>query len=460
MTKTLKKIIDSKSDIEYDIIVKWLNKQNIYKISEYLKEPKRMLSHRLKSFEIFNEMELPTRWPNLDKINFDDIIYYAKPKNSWTYSTNWDDIPQNLKDKFYKLWIPEAEQKYLAWAWWQMDSEMIYHKVKKKRAEKWVIFEDMNVALKKYENIVRKYFMKLIPATDHKFAALHGAVWSWWTFIYIPKWVEVSDPLQTYFRMNTEFGWQFEHTLIILEKNSMGSYIEWCSAPKYQSPSIHAWWVEIFVGENSHMKYSSVENWSQNTYNLNTKRAVAEKNSYIEWVWWNLWSWATMLYPCSILKWDNSKSEHIWVAIANKWQNQDVWAKVIHIWKQTSSNIVSKSISKDWGISRYRWLVKISSSAKNSINSTECDAMLLDDLSVSDTIPNIITDNHSSIISHEATAWKIDENKIFYLQSKWISKEKAMSMIINGFISPVLKKLPLEYAWELNRLIEMEIEWF
>ncbi len=322
-----------------------------------------------------------------------------------------------------------------------------------------MIFEDMNEAVKKYPELVKKYFMKLIPPSDHKFAALHWAVWSWGTFIYIPKGVKVDQPLQAYFRMNIAWWGQFEHTLIILEDDTRGDYIEGCSAPIYRQISIHAWWVEIYVGKNSHMRYSSVENWSRNTYNLNTKRALVEENSYMEWIWGNLGSGVTMLYPASILKWDNSKADHIWVAVATKDQYQDVGSKVIHIGKNTSSTIVSKSISKDWGISVYRGLVEIRSSAQGAINSTECDALLLDDKSVSDTIPNIKVFTPTGVVAHEASAWKVDEDKLFYMMSRWLDEEHAMAMIVNGFISPVVKKLPLEYAGELNRLIEMEMEW-
>jgi len=367
-------------------------------------------------------------------------------------------VPQEIKDKFDKLWIPEAEKKYLAGAWWQMDSVNFYHKIKEKRAKVWVIFEDMPTAIQTHPELVKKYFMKLVPNTDHKFAALHGAVRSWWTFIYIPKWVKADEPLQAYFRMNTYTGGQFEHTLIIVDDDAECSYIEWCSAPKYNKSSIHAWLVEIFVWKNSKMKYASVENRSTNTYNLNTKRALVEENAYMEWVSGNLWSQTTMLYPCSILKWDNSKTELLWIVLASKWQNQDIWSKVIHMGKNTSSNIISKSISKDGWISTYRGLVSISKSAENATNNTQCDAILIDGDSVSITIPNIIDHNGTSSISHEASTWKIDESKLFYLTSRGIELDKATSMIVNGFFSQITKKLPLEYAGELNNLIDMEME--
>ena len=321
---------------------------------------------------------------------------------------------------------------------------------------------DISSALKNpdYEKIIRRYFSKSIPLSDHKFSALHYAVWSWWTFLYIPKWVKVKEPLQSYFRMNLERWWQFEHTIIILEENSEAHYIEWCSAPKYGKISLHAWWVEIFVWKNAKMRYSSVENWSIDTYNLNTKRAIIEEKWHIEWVWWNLWSWITMLYPCSILKWDYSSCNHLWVAFANSWQNQDTWAKVIHIWKNTSSNVLSKSLSKWTWISTFRWLVDIKKNAINSVSKVDCDGLILDDKSTNNAIPTIKVNNSSSLVAHEASAWKINEMDLFYLMSRWISKEEATWMIVNWFLSPIVKELPLEYASEMNVLISMEFEWW
>jgi Fe-S cluster assembly protein SufB len=295
--------------------------------------------------------------------------------------------------------------------------------------------------------------------SDHKFAALHYAVWSWWTFLYIPTWVKIKEPLQSYFRMNKESWWQFEHTIIILEEDSSAHYIEWCSAPKYDKNSLHAGWVEIFVWVWAHMRYSSVENWSLDTFNLNTKRAVVEKNWFIEWVGWNMWSNTTMLYPCSILKWDNSKADHLWLAFANTWQNQDTGAKVIHIWKDTSSNIVSKSLSKWWWINTYRWLVDIKRWAINSVVKVDCDWLILDSNSESNALPDIIVWNSDSIVAHEASAWKINENDLFYLESRGITEEEATAMIVNWFLSPIMKELPLEYASEMNVLIAMEFEW-
>ena len=451
--------IENPDNVLYDIFLKWLSENTIKKISYDLQEPEWMLNHRLYSLKVFKEIKEPSFWPDISSIDFDNLVYYAKPKKWFTWSTDsWDKVPDNVKNIFQRLNIPEAEQKYLAWVWWQFDSSVVYHKLKEKRKNAWIIFDDISVAIREYPDLVRQHFMKLVPSTDHKFAALHGAVWSWGTFVYIPKWIKISDPLQAYFRMNTYEWWQFEHTLIILEEDTNCSYIEWCSAPKYDKRSLHAWCVEIYVWKNSSMRYTSVENWSLNTYNLNTKRAVVEENSHIEWIGWNLGSGATMLYPCSILKWDNSTSDNLSLVVASKGQHQDVWSKVIHIWKNTSSNIVSKSISKNWGINTYRGLIQVLPWAKNVVNSTRCDALLLDDVSVSDTIPTIEVKTNDATVSHEATAGKIDENQLFYLMSRWLTKEKSMIMIVNWFVSSVTKELPLEYAWELNHLIELEVD--
>ena len=316
----------------------------------------------------------------------------------------------------------------------------------------------MSHAVTLYPDLVKKYFMKLVPAKDHKFAALHGAVRSGGTFIYIPAGIQVDEPLQAYFRMNTMGGGQFEHTLIIIEDGAKGDYIEGCSAPKFESKALHAGLVEIFVGKNSTMRYSSVENRSTNTYNLNTKRALVDDDAYMERVNGNLGSCTTMLYPCSILKGHRAKTDMLGIAVAGAGQNQDTGSKVIHIGRDTSSTIISKSISKDGGIATYRGIVDIKKTATGAVNSTECDALLLDPQSISTTIPHISVANGSATIAHEATAGKVDEIQKFYLMSRGLTEEQAMAMIVNGFFSPIVKKLPLEYAGELNKLIEMEME--
>ena len=456
---SLKSTLESKDNIQYELYLTGLTEDTVRKISAEQEEPQRMLDHRLSCLKIFQKMKLPTRWPDLSRLDLNDIVYYAKPhKDHEWYANNWKDVPEEIKKKFQRLWIPEAEQKYLAWAGGQYDSLNVYHKIKEQRSEKGIIFEDMPQAVKKYPELVKKHFMKLVPANDHAFAALHGAVWSGGTFIYVPKGIKLTDPLQAYFRMNIYAGGQFEHTLIIIEDEAEGSYIEGCSAPKFDKASLHAGLVEIYIGKNAKMKYSSVENRSTNTYNLNTKRALVEEYGYMERVNGNLGSCTTMLYPCSILKGDYSKTDMLGIAVAGQWQNQDTGSKVIHLWRHTSSNIVAKSISKAGGISTYRGLVKIAKTAEWATNHTQCDALLFNDDSVSNTIPLVISDNESAIVAHEASAGKIDESELFYLMSRWLSKDKATTMIVNGFFSSVIKKLPLEYAGELNKLVELEME--
>lgn len=441
-------------------VIQGINEEVVRQISAANNEPEWMLELRLKALKIFQEKNIPDWWPDLSSLDLDSIYYYAKPEWAWA-KKSWDEVPDKIKNTFDKLWIPEAEKKALAWVWAQYDSEVVYHSLKQELVDAWVIFDDTSVALHKYPELVKKYFARAIPLGDHTFSALHYAVWSWGTFMYIPAWVKIDEPLQSYFRMNKKSGWQFEHTIIILEDSAQAHYIEWCSAPKYDEASLHAGWVEIYVWKNASMRYSSVENWSLDTFNLNTKRAIVEENWYMEWVGWNLGSWVTMLYPCSVLKWDNSKTDMLWLAFANEKQNQDIGSKVIHIGKNTSSNILSKSLSKWWWISTYRWLVDIKKSATWSVSKIDCDALLLDEKSVSDTIPTIKVDNSDSIVWHEASAWKISEEELFYLQSRWINEDEAKAMIVNGFLSPIMKELPLEYASEMNVLIAMEFEgWF
>jgi len=434
-----------------------INEGVVRQISKSNDEPEWMLELRLKALKIYEEKSMPTWWPSLEKLDLDSIYYFAKPEGAWA-NKSWEDVPENIKTTFDRLGIPEAEKEALAWVWAQYDSEVVYHSLKQELTDAGVIFDDTSIAVNKYPELVKKYFSKCIPLSDHKFAALHYAVWSGWTFLYVPKWVKIDEPLQSYFRMNKKSGGQFEHTIIIIEDEASAHYIEWCSAPKYDENSLHAWGVEIFVWENAHMRYSSVENWSLDTFNLNTKRALVEKNGYMEWVWGNMWSNTTMLYPCTILKWDNSKADHLWLAFANEWQNQDTWAKVIHIWKNTSSNILSKWLSKWWGISTYRWLVDIKSWATWAVSKIDCDALLLDNMSISDTIPDIRVGNPDATVAHEASAGKINEEDLFYLMSRWISEPEAQAMIVNWFLSPIMKELPLEYASEMNVLISMEFE--
>lgn len=445
-------------DVKYSTNVEaGITESVVRQISLSNEEPEWMLELRLKALKIYQEKSMPNWGPNLDKLDLDSIYYFAKPEGAGAKKT-WDEVPENIKNTFDRLGIPEAEKKSLAWVGAQYDSEVVYHSLKEELVDKWVIFDDTSVAVNKYPELIKKYFAKCIPLADHKFAALHYAVWSGGTFLYVPKGVKIDEPLQSYFRMNKKSGGQFEHTIIIIEDEASAHYIEWCSAPKYDENSLHAGWVEIFVGKNAHMRYSSVENWSLDTFNLNTKRSIVQDYWVIEWVGWNMGSNTTMLYPCSVLVWEWSKADHLGLAFANEGQNQDTWAKVIHIWKNTSSNIVSKSISKAGWISTYRGLVDIKPGATGSVSKIECDALLLDNKSVSDTIPDIRVWNADSIVAHEASAGKINEADLFYLQSRGISEEEAQGMIVNGFLSPIMKELPLEYASEMNVLISMEFE--
>ncbi|PID86398.1 Fe-S cluster assembly protein SufB [Candidatus Gracilibacteria bacterium] len=451
---------DFSDEIQYKNALKpGINEEVVRQISLSNNEPAWMLEFRLKALKVFNEKSLPKFGPDLSELDLQSIYYFAKPEGAGDNKT-WDEVPDNIKNTFDKLGIPEAEKKALAGVGAQYDSEVVYHSLKDELKEKGIIFDDMSNALQnpEYEKIIKKYFSKSIPIYDHKFSALHYAVWSGGTFLYVPKGVKIDEPLQSYFRMNKKSGGQFEHTIIIVEDCANVHYIEGCSAPKYDENSLHAGGVEIFVGKNSKMRYSSVENWSLDTYNLNTKRAICEENSYMEWVGGNMGSNTTMLYPCSVLKGDNSKADHLGIALASDGQNQDTGAKVIHIGKNTSSNIISKSISKGNGISTYRGLVDIKAGAIGSVSKIDCGGLLIDYDSVSNAIPYIKVGNSDSTIAHEASAGKINENDLFYLQSRGISEDEAKTMIVNGFISPIMKELPLEYASEMNVLISMEME--
>lgn len=451
--------LEKSSDSSYSKkFSKWISKDLIKRISQDKKEPDWMLKKRLEALDIFYKLPMPNYWPNLSSLNFDEICFYAKASDKKN-AKKWEDVDPKIKDVFDRLKIPEAERAVLAWVWAQYESENIYHSLKKEWEDLWVIFEDFDEAVKKHEKLVKQYFWKCVWIKEHKFAALHYAVCSWWTFLYIPKWVKISQPLQAYFRMNAINMWQFEHTLIIIDEKSEWSYIEWCSAPKYWSNALHAWCVEVFVKDWAQFRYSSVENWSKDTFNLNTKRAIIWNNATMEWIWWQMWSQVTMLYPCSVLQWNNSKADHLGLAVAWNGQNQDTGAKVIMIWNNSKAKILSKSISKDLWIATYRWLVDIKKSAKNSFATVECNSLIFDN-SISDTIPKINIENSSSYVNHEAKTGKISEEILFYLESRWISEEKAKALIVNWFFADVVKQLPLEYAVEMNRLVELQMEWW
>jgi len=426
-------------------------------ISKDKNEPEWMLNKRLQALKTFLQKPMPDWGPSLKDLNLDNITYYIKP-DAKQNSKNWDEVPEEIKKVYDRLGIPKAEQKALAGAGAQFESEVVYHSLKKEWEDTGVIFLDMDVALKEYPEIVKEYFSKVVPHTLHKFAALHYAVWSGGTFIYVPKGVRVPLPLQAYFRMNSMKMGQFEHTLIIVEEDAELHYIEGCSAPQYNDSSLHAGCVEIHVKKGARVRYSSVENWSRNTYNLNTKSALVDERGIMEWVGGNLGSGVTMLYPSSILLGNNSKSDHISIAFASKSQNQDVGAKVYMLADNCSATIKSKSISLEGGITTYRGIVKVGSKAKNATLNVECDALMMDNKSESNTYPIMDVQNNSATITHEATVGKISDEQIFYLTSRGIPKEQAVQMIVSGFIEPVVKELPLEYAVELNRLVALEME--
>ena len=435
-----------------------INEDVVRAISKYKKEPEWMLEKRLNALKIFNELKTPDWGPDLSALDLQKICYFAIPDAEHNVNS-WDKVPDSIKKTFERLGIPEAERKALAGAGAQYDSQVVYHNLRDDLAKQGVIFEDMDVAVQKHPELVKKYYMnKCVSPRLHKFAALHGAVWSGGTFIYVPKGVKVDMPLQAYFRMNAASMGQFEHTLIIVDEGAECHYIEGCSAPKYNTASLHAGCVELFVHKNARMRYSSVENWSSNTYNLNTKRANVDEGGVVEWVSGNLGSGVTMLYPASVLLGKNSKADHVTIAYGGKGQNQDTGAKVYHLAPKTTSTINSKSISKDGGITGYRGLVKIKKGAKGAKCSVICDALMFDNKSQSNTWPSIDVQEKESTVVHEASVGRISEDQLFYLQSRGLSEEQALQLIVSGFIEPLLKELPLEYAVEMNRLIELEME--
>lgn len=435
-----------------------LNEEIVRKISKDKNEPEWMLNKRLKGLEIFNKKPTPNWGPDLSELNLDEIHFYMKP-NAIKNSERWEDVPADIKKTFEMLGIPEAERKSLAGAGAQYESEVVYHNLKESLKDKGVVFLDMDDAVREYPETVQKYFMtNCVSPALHKFAALHSAVWSGGTFIYIPKGVKVEMPLQAYFRMNAKRGGQFEHTLIIADEGSEVHYIEGCSAPRYTENSLHAGCVEIHVLKNAKVRYSSIENWSKNTYNLNTKRAVVHENGIMEWVNGNMGSKMTMLYPCSVLMETGARTDYLGIAFAGAGQNQDTGCKVYHLAPNTNSHVISKSISKNGGITSYRGLVEIKKGCVNSKSSVRCDGLMLDNLSKAKTFPSMEVSENDVEVSHEAAVGKIGEEQLFYLMSRGLSEEEATKMIVAGFIEPIIKELPLEYAAELNKLIELEIE--
>ncbi|AXR76351.1 Fe-S cluster assembly protein SufB (plasmid) [Natrarchaeobaculum sulfurireducens] len=442
---------------------KGLDEETIRLMSEDKDEPEWMLERRLRALKVFQEMPMPTGWPgqpDLSEVDVNKIVPYIRPDVEMREGTDdWENLPDEIKDTFDKLGIPEAEKEALSGVGAQYESEVVYQNMKSQWEEKGVIFMNMDRAVQEHPEIVKEYFMTTcVPPSDNKFAALHGAIWSGGSFVYVPEDVTVEMPVQAYFRMNTEGMGQFEHTLIVAEPGSEVHYIEGCSAPKYSAFNLHSGGVEVFVKEDAHVQYSTVQNWSRNTYNLNTKRAIVEENGTMEWISGSMGSKATMLYPCSILKGRGATDTHITIAFAGEGQDIDTGAKVYHNAPETKSTIESKSISKDGGRTNYRGLVHIADGAENSSTAVECDALMFDNESTSDTMPYMEIEESKVDVAHEATVGKIGDEDIFYLQSRGLDDDDAKKMIVAGFIEPITEELPIEYAVELNRLIELEME--
>jgi Fe-S cluster assembly protein SufB len=435
---------------------KGLSREIVESISEYKNEPQWMRDFRLKALDHFYSRPTPKWGGDLDQIDFDDIHYFvrASEKNS----RDWSEVPEDIKNTFDRLGIPEAERKFLSGVGAQYESEVVYHQVNEKLEAQGVIFTDMDTALREHEDLVREYWATVIPPNDNKLAALNSAVWSGGSFVYVPAGVKVEMPLQAYFRINTENMGQFERTLIICEEGADVHYIEGCTAPVYSTDSLHSAVVEIVCKPSSRVRYTTVQNWSQNVFNLVTKRAVAQEKATMEWVDCNLGSKLTMKYPSIYLLGPEAHGEILSIAFAGDGQHQDAGGKIIHAAPRTSSSIFSKSISKDGGRATYRGLLEIADGATESRSKVVCDALLLDEDSRSDTYPTIRIDENDADVGHEATVSKIGDEQIFYLQSRGLDEEEASKMIVNGFIEPVTKELPMEYAVELNRLIELQME--
>jgi Fe-S cluster assembly protein SufB len=435
---------------------KGLTREIVETISDFKEEPQWMRDFRLKALEHFESRPTPKWGGDLDQIDFDDIHYFvrASEKNS----RDWSEVPEDIKNTFDRLGIPEAERKFLSGVGAQYESEVVYHQVNEKLEAQGVIFTDMDTALREHEDLVREHWATIIPPNDNKLAALNSAVWSGGSFVYVPAGVKVEMPLQAYFRINTENMGQFERTLIICEEGADVHYIEGCTAPVYSSDSLHSAVVEIVAKKSSRVRYTTVQNWSQNVFNLVTKRAVAHEKATMEWVDCNLGSKLTMKYPSIYLLGPEAHGEILSIAFAGEGQHQDAGGKIIHAAPRTSSSIFSKSISKDGGRATYRGLLEVADGASESRSKVVCDALLLDEDSRSDTYPTIRIDENDADIGHEATVSKIGDEQLFYLQSRGLDEEEASKMIVNGFIEPVTKELPMEYAVELNRLIELQME--
>ena len=434
-----------------------LTKEIVETISKEKNDPEWMKEFRLKSLELYNSIPVPDWGPSLDGLNMDSISSYVRANTSM--KGDWKEVPEDIKNTFERLGIPQAEREALAGVGAQYDSELVYHNVKKEVLEQGVIYTDMESALTgPYADLVKQKFMHLLPPQEHKFLALHGAVWSGGSFVYVPKGVHLDIPLQSYFRLNAAGAGQFEHTLIIVDDDAYLHFIEGCSAPKYNVANLHAGCVEIYVGKNSHLRYSTIENWSKNMYNLNSKRAVIEEGGTIEWISGSFGSHTSYLYPTSILKGDRSKSEYTGITFSGNGQDLDTGTRVIHIGKDTTSFINAKSISKSGGKNTFRSSVEIRNNAKHAKAAVSCASLMLDNISRSDTIPSMDVRTSDADVGHEAKIGKISEDAVFYLMSRGISETEARQMIVTGFANPVAKELPLEYAVEMNNLIKLEME--
>ena len=443
-------------DSDFYKIKEGLTPEIVEEISDKKNDPQWMRDFRLKALEVYHKTDIPNWGPDISDLNMDNIVTYVKPKTKM--SADWEEVPEDIKNTFEKLGIPEAERKSLAGVGAQYDSELVYHNLQEEVAAKGVVYSDIESALHgPYGEMIEKHFMKLVPPTDHKFAALHGAVWSGGSFVYVPKGVNVEIPLQSYFRLNAPGAGQFEHTLIIVDEGAELHFIEGCSAPKYNVANLHAGCVELFVGKNAKLRYSTIENWSKNMYNLNTKRARVEENGIMEWVSGSFGSHISYLYPMTILKGDNARAEFTGVTFAGAGQNLDTGAKMVHIGKDTSSYINTRSISKSGGISTYRSAVVIQNQAKNAKSAVSCQSLMLDDQSRSDTVPAIDVRTSQADVGHEAKIGRISDEAVFYLMSRGIPEEEAKSLIVSGFADSVSKELPLEYAVEMNNLIRLEM---
>tara|TARA_B100000809_G_scaffold180723_1_gene178383 strand:+ start:6134 stop:7549 length:1416 start_codon:yes stop_codon:yes gene_type:complete len=437
---------------------KGLSEEVVREISAYKEEPEWMLDSRLKALQVYGSKPMPTWGGDLSELDavLDEIYFYVRPQDRMEHS--WEDVPEEIKDTFEKLGIPEAERKVLAGVGAQYESEMVYHSLREEWEKQGVIFDSIEDGLKNHPDLFREYFGTVIPTQDNKFAAMNAAVWSGGSFVYIPPGVHLDTPLQAYFRVNQERMGQFERTLIICDEGASAHYIEGCTAPVYSTESFHSGVIEIVVKKNARFRYTTIQNWSNNMYNLVTQRAVVHEGANMEWLDGNLGSKLTMKYPSCYLVGEGAHGEILSIAYAGDGQHQDTGGKVVHVAPHTTSSIISKSISKGHGRSTYRGLCKVHEGAHHARSNVECDALLINDTSRTDTYPYIEIEENDANVGHEASVSKIGEEQLFYLTSRGISEEEAMAMIVRGFIEPIAKELPLEYAVELNRLIELEME--